>query len=68
MSEPPAGKTFKAFTDGAAIDKALKEAVAEAVLHHLQRGFPVAEWRDGQVVWVHPEDVPELMGRAKAEQ
>jgi hypothetical protein len=38
-------------------EKAVREAVREAVLQHALRGFPVAEWRDGQVVWVPPEEI-----------
>jgi hypothetical protein len=32
--------------------------VREALLRPRQAGNPIAVWRDGQVVWVAPEDIP----------
>ena len=29
-----------------------------ALLDHKRAGNPVAVWRDGQVVWIAPEDIP----------
>ena len=43
--------------DGRAVDAAIRRAVREAVLAHARAGNPVAEWRDGQVVWVQPAEV-----------
>jgi hypothetical protein len=45
------------FEDGALIDKALGKAVREALLRHKRAGNPVATWRNGQVVWIPPEDI-----------
>jgi hypothetical protein len=42
---------------GAAQAAAIRRAVREAVLAHARAGNPVAEWRDGQVVWVQPAEV-----------
>jgi hypothetical protein len=39
--------------------KAMKEAVREALLAHKRLGNPVAVWRDGGVVWLQPEEIPE---------
>ena len=47
----------KAFEDGTPIDDALVEAVREARQRHKREGNPVAEWRDGKVVWVPPEEI-----------
>lgn len=44
--------------DVAGILEAMGLAVREALLRHKQAGNPVAAWRDGQVVWVQPEDIP----------
>ena len=33
-------------------------AVQEALARHKQAGNPVAVWRDGQVAWVAPADIP----------
>ena len=45
------------FDDGEAIDAALKEAARDARRFHKAMGNPMATWRDGQVVWVQPEDI-----------
>jgi hypothetical protein len=47
----------KIFEDGTLIDEALATAVRDAVRMHKLMGNPVAEWRDGKVVWVQPEDI-----------
>jgi hypothetical protein len=38
-------------------EKALKEAVAEAIAEHKLRGHPIVVWRDGRVVSIPPEDI-----------
>lgn len=43
--------------DGRLIDKALEEGVREAILRHKKDGLPVVIERDGQIVWVKPEDL-----------
>ncbi len=40
------------------ITRAIQRGVREALLRHKQAGNPVCEWRDGQVVWIAPEDIP----------
>lgn len=45
------------FEDGHAIDQALREAARDARRLHKALGRPMATWRDGQVVWVQPEDI-----------
>ena len=45
------------FEDGRAIDEALKEAARDARRLHKALGNPMATWKDGQVVWVRPEDI-----------
>jgi len=39
------------------IEEAINRAVREALLRHKQAGNPIAVWRDGQVVWIAPEDI-----------
>jgi len=39
--------------------RALRQAVREALLDHKRAGNPVAIWRDGRVVWIPPEEIPE---------
>lgn len=45
------------FAEGTLIDRALKQAVHEALLAHKRAGNPIAAWRDGKTVWLKPEDV-----------
>jgi hypothetical protein len=45
------------FRDGKEIDAALRNAVQHALLQHKKAGNPVAEWRDGKVVLIKPEDI-----------
>jgi len=45
------------FDDGAAIAQAMNAAVRDAVLQHKQKGLPLVVWRDGQVVWIPPDEV-----------
>ena len=40
------------------IEAALAQAVREALLRHKQAGNPIAEWREGRVVWVAPGEIP----------
>lgn len=39
--------------------RALRLAVREALRSHKLAGLPVAVWRDGRVVWIQPEDIPD---------
>jgi hypothetical protein len=45
------------FDDDEAIDRALADAVRNALRRHKLLGNPVAGWRDGRVVWIAPEDI-----------
>ncbi len=38
-------------------EKALKEAVAEAIAEHRRNGVPIAIWRNGKVVVVPPDQI-----------
>ena len=40
------------------IEAALVRAVRNALLHHKRAGNPVADWQEGRVVWVAPENIP----------
>lgn len=42
------------FKEGRLVDAAVRRAVRAAVRRHWEAGFPVAEWRDGKVVWIGP--------------
>lgn len=59
LMEPETKKDIaKTFEEGTSIDDALATAVRDALRMHKFMGNPVAEWRDGKVVWVQPEDIP----------
>ena len=38
-------------------ERALKEAVAEAIAEHKRQGNPIAVWRNGKAVWIPPEEI-----------
>jgi len=37
----------------------MNRAIREALAQHKRAGNPVAVWRDGQVVWIAAEDIPD---------
>jgi hypothetical protein len=37
--------------------EAINQAVAEALRRHKARGESVVVWRDGEVVWLKPEEI-----------
>jgi hypothetical protein len=53
-SEPTLKELFE---DGRAIDEALREAARDARRLHKALGNPMATWKDGQVIWIQPEDI-----------
>jgi len=61
MTEPPGRDLSPAerANDIPRILQALRQAVREALLDHKRAGNPVAIWRDGRVVWIPPEEIPE---------
>ncbi|MFQ5693095.1 MAG: hypothetical protein ACE5IM_08645 [Nitrospinota bacterium] len=69
MNERPsaASTLSERLTDIPLIEAALARAVQDALRLHKLAGNPIAEWRDGKVVWVPPEDIPvEQEGAARA--
>ena len=62
MSEPDPPGLADRLKDRVAITQAIQRAVREAVLAHARAGYPVAEWRDGKVVWVPPEEILRFFG------
>ena len=55
------GKDGKSIRDilleGTSAEQAMQAAVRQALRRHKQAGNPVCEWRDGQVVWIPPEEI-----------
>jgi hypothetical protein len=51
------------------IEKALRDAVQDAMRTHKLFGRPIVVWRDGKVVWIPPEEIellPDENGNASA--
>ena len=40
------------------LEHAFCQAIEEALRMHKRAGNPIAVWRDGQVVWLQPEEIP----------
>ena len=59
MGAEPESIVAAKFREGWPIDRALVKAVREAVLTHKRLGHPIAAWRDGKVVWIPPEEIPD---------
>jgi hypothetical protein len=59
MDAPEPKKSIpELLADPTVVDKALKEAVRQALLRHKREGNPIAIWRDGKVVWLQPHEIP----------
>jgi len=58
MKQHANSKVSERFCNRALVEKALGRGVHEALWLHKQLGQPVVIWRDGQVVWLPPEEIP----------
>jgi hypothetical protein len=47
----------EALADGDRITKALQAGVREALIRHKQAGNPIVVMKDGQMVWLKPEEI-----------
>ncbi len=47
------------FAGSEACEKAIRRAVREAIIRHKRLGESIAVWRDGRVVIIPPEEIPE---------
>jgi hypothetical protein len=43
--------------DKALIQKAMGDAIYDALRRHKLLGQPIVVWRDGKVVWIPPEEI-----------
>ncbi len=62
MKEAKATDIEVLFREGTPIDKALKQAVREAMIRHKKEGNSVISWQDGKIVRIKPEDIPVSTG------
>lgn len=50
----------RVFKEGVEIDRALERAQRDAIRQHKRAGVPLVIWKDGRVVHVPPEELPDL--------
>jgi chemotaxis signal transduction protein len=53
----PNGPPVDRVDDIPRIMDAINQAIQEALREHKRIGNPVAIWRDGQVVWLQPDEI-----------
>jgi hypothetical protein len=41
------------------VQRALRRAIQDALQRHKRDRDPVAIWKDGRVVWIPPEEIPD---------
>lgn len=59
--------TIEMLTRGDHSQRAMRAAAAATFREHKLLGLPIAIWKDGQAVWLQPEDItPEDMGQTAA--
>jgi hypothetical protein len=64
MRAPGGGKDIdRIFVEGVLVDRAVRDAVREAIRQHRQARQPMAVWEGGKVVWV---DAAELEAEVDA--
>jgi hypothetical protein len=57
MPQEPLKDISAIFRDGKKIDAAIRKAARNALIAHKREGFPVPVWKDGQIVWIPPEEI-----------
>jgi hypothetical protein len=56
----PRPDLIEVLKDGKEIDEALQRAGRDAIRRHKRGGVPLVTWKDGEVVHVPPEELPDL--------
>jgi hypothetical protein len=46
------------FADREKVTEALARGVREALIQHKRAGKPIVVWKDGEIVWIPPEEIP----------
>lgn len=57
MAEAVKKDIGRILSEGTEIDEAVAKAVKEAVLKHKLAGNPIVGMKDGQMVWLKPEEI-----------
>ena len=47
-------------TDQSAMDQAFRQAHREAIRQHRMANLPMVVWRDGAIVWIPPDQLPDI--------
>lgn len=66
MKKPRSVDVSAAVRNEPAMRSAIQRATLEARQRHKQAGLPVAEWRDGKVVWVPADQIEEAKPARKS--
>ena len=54
----------KIFREGTLIDEAMNLAVRDAVQLHKEKNLPMVVWRNGEIVWISPEEAEQSLASA----
>jgi hypothetical protein len=54
LPRPPIAEILR---DSQRIEAAVRQAIRTAVVAQAKLGYPVAGWRNGQVVWLEPAEI-----------
>jgi hypothetical protein len=57
MAERQRNRIDELFAEGTVIDRALRRGVQEALRRRKLLGLSIVVWRDGQAVWLPPEEI-----------
>jgi hypothetical protein len=57
MSTTKRNKAHEWLTDTEAMEKAMGEAIQDALREHKLLGYPIVVWKDGKVTWIPPEEI-----------
>lgn len=47
-------------TDRPSVEQAIRQARREAVRQHRMANLPMVVWRDGAIVWIPPDQLPDI--------
>lgn len=59
MAEVREKTIVEKFIEGTPIDRAMVRGIRDELRMHKRLGHSIVTWRDGKVVWIPPEEIPE---------
>jgi len=60
MIDKPKPDMQSILTHRPTVDAAIREARREAIRQHRMANRPMVVWRDGAIVWIPPDQLPDL--------